>query len=443
MARPTVKSILGDIGTSTSVSTGRPTVKSVLGQDSVEEQQKQPRFIQSMAKALVKPFARLGATGASAVKSTFNLGQALAAKARGNEKEYQKQLGEATKKIEVDLGGYLGKFGPMGAGEKLSTQLKQGFGTGAEIGSWFIFGGGAKNLVKGLGKAGLSNKAKQVLSKEIVKLGAKEGAKVGASAGGIGAAGATLAEKESTAGDVLKAGAIGTVAGGVLGAGIGALGGKISAKFAKPKPIKPTTKPIVEATPIVQKAIPEQIPTEKGILPTKQTGVAKSIEAKSIERGLTEGFGEVAEFNPITIKQQSKLMSDIMTKDIELAKRIATGKEPLPPNLKGATAIKAMEDYAMETGDGLLARDLARSPLLKETSEAGQTLRLLAEREPDSATAKIRELALERTAVAEKKLKGLKPDKIKSEIKAGIKQKVAKVKANKYDWKNLISEIQC
>jgi len=444
MTRPTVKSILGDIGTSTSVLTRRPTVKQVLGETSVATQEKQTGFFQSMAQGIVKPFARGTANLASSLSSTFNLGQALIDKSKGNKEGYVNNMKQAAQKIEVDLGSYLGKYGPVGAGEKLSTQLKQGFGMGLEIGSWFIAGGGAKNLLKELGKAGLSKTTKQVLTKEIVKLGAKEGAKIGASAGGFGAGGAALAEKESTAGDVLKAGAIGATAGGVLGAGIGALGGKISAKFARPKPIKPTTKPIVEATPVAPKGVSKAIPGEKGILPPKQAGVAKSIEAKSIEKGLTDsGFGQVAEYTPITIKQQSQLMSDIMTKDIELAKRIATGKEPLPPNLKGATAIKAMEDYAMETGDGLLARDLARSPLLKETSEAGQTLRLLAEREPDSATAKIREVALERTAVAEKKMKGLKPDKIKSEIKKGITEKVAKAKVNKYDWKNLISEIQC
>jgi len=97
----------------------------------------------------------------------------------------------------------------------------------------------------------------------------------------------------------------------------------------------------------------------------------------------------------------------------------------------------------METGDGLLARDLARSPLLKETSEAGQTLRLLAEREPDSATAKIREVAKAREEVATKKLRGMNETKAKSEIKSGIKEKVAKTKANNYDWVRLVDDFTC
>jgi len=262
MTRPTVKSILGDIGTSTSVLTRRPTVKQVLGETSVATQEKQTGFFQSMAQGIVKPFARGTANLASSLSSTFNLGQALIDKSKGNKEGYVNNMKQAAQKIEVDLGSYLGKYGPVGAGEKLSTQLKQGFGMGLEIGSWFIAGGGAKNLLKELGKAGLSKTTKQVLTKEIVKLGAKEGAKIGASAGGFGAGGAALAEKESTAGDVLKAGAIGATAGGVLGAGIGALGGKLSAKFARPKPIQPTAKPVVGATPVAPKGVSKAISSD-------------------------------------------------------------------------------------------------------------------------------------------------------------------------------------
>ena len=48
-----------------------------------------------------------------------------------------------------------------------------------------------------------------------------------------------------------------------------------------------------------------------------------------------------------------------------------------------------MEDYAMDKRDGDLILELANSPLVSATSEAGQTLHLISERVPDSATAKI------------------------------------------------------
>jgi len=176
----------------------------------------------------------------------------------------------------------------------------------------------------------------------------------------------------------------------------------------------------------------------------KVSGIAKSIEAKAIEQGLTDkGFDKLAEYNPAIIKEQSKIMSDIMDRDIEMAKRISTGKESLPKELKGATALSAMEDYAMETRDGQLALDLANSPIASEISTAGQTLRLTVERTPDSATAKIREIVKEREKVVEKKLKGKTADKTKSEIKKGLQDKITKAKPSKYDWNAFVDSITC
>jgi len=409
-------------------------------------EQKEIGFGQTIAQAAAKPFAQLAATGLSAFKSSLNLGQAFIAKAKGDEEEFKKKIAESAKEINLDL-KYFGKYGPIGAGEKLTTQLKMGVGTGAEIGSWFVVGGRAVPLLKTLKQGGLSKEASKILTKQLIKEGAKREAKIGMAAGTLGAGGATLAEKESTFGDVIKSSlfgaAIGTVAGAGIGAGIPKLASVIS-KFSKKTPLmeKTITKITKEPSKLTPEAITKEVPLKEEIGRAK-TGVGKSIETKSIERGLTEGFGEVAEYTPITIKEQAKMMSDIMAKDIEKAKRIAIGEEPLPKGLKGATAIKAVEDYAMEQADGALAMKLAKSPLMKETSEAGQTLRLLAEREPDSATAKIREVILERKNAIEKKLKGITSEKVKSKMKDSLKKKIAKTKTSKYTWNNLVEEIVC
>ena len=228
---------------------------------------------------------------------------------------------------------------------------------------------------------------------------------------------------------------------------------EIRRPFAKALEVKaiPVVKPPVRVAPEPRIAIKEVVPVERGIIPPtekvigKPAKVAKSIEAKSIERGLTESFGEVAEYTPVTIKEQAKLMSDLMTSDIAKARRIAIGIEPLPKEIKGATALKAMEDYAMEKGNGKLALELANSPLARETSEAGQTLRLIAEREPDSATARIQEIVRERTKATEVKLRGQSAKKVKSGMKVDLDSKIAKAKAKptKYAWTTLIDEITC
>jgi len=100
-----------------------------------------------------------------------------------------------------------------------------------------------------------------------------------------------------------------------------------------------------------------------------------------------------------------------------------------------------MEDYAMETKNGRLAAELARSPLVSETSVAGQTLRLTAERTPDSAVAKIKEVAKIRETEAKKKAKGKSLDKIEAEIKKSLKEKIAK--KSKLDWQIFVDNITC
>ena len=178
--------------------------------------------------------------------------------------------------------------------------------------------------------------------------------------------------------------------------------------------------------------------------PKKVSGVAKSIQAKAVEKGLIDkGFNELAEYTPAVIKEQADKMATIMRMNIEKAKRIATGREALPEGLKGATALQVMEDYAMQTKDGQLAMDLANSPIATEISAAAQTLRLSAERTPDSATAKIKEIAKTREMVVEKKLKGRNPEKIKSTLKDSLKKKMAKTKPNKYDWNKFVDSITC
>lgn len=239
----------------------------------------------------------------------------------------------------------------------------------------------------------------------------------------------------------------------------------------EPKPVevaKPTTEATVKATPaeqnqpagttlsekgantqpVVEKASAGQSETVKPAVKVENgdtpSGIAKSIEAKAVEKGLTDrGFGELAGYDSVTIKEQAAMMSDLMKSDIEKAKRIATGKEDLPAGLKGTTALTAMEDYAMETRDGALAAELARSPLVTETSVAGQTLRLSAERTPDSASAKIQEIAKEREKVAQKALQGKTAGKAQAEIKKSLQEGIRKSKPGKYSWAAFTESIKC
>lgn len=207
------------------------------------------------------------------------------------------------------------------------------------------------------------------------------------------------------------------------------------------KEVKPAVK---EAIPVAQKGVVKPIVAEKGVkLPVgKPSKVALSIEAKAIEKDLTKGFKDLAEYTPTTIKRQAEKMATLM-KDVEKAKRVAIGIEPLPEGLNGATVITTMEKYALKTKNGELMAELAKSPLVSETSMAAQTLRMTAEREPESAVRKIQEIIKARKESIERKLKWKKPEQIRSGIKKSLESKIKKTKPNKYSWENLITEITC
>ena len=81
-----------------------------------------------------------------------------------------------------------------------------------------------------------------------------------------------------------------------------------------------------------------------------------------------------------------------MLLNIEKSRAIIRGEIELPKGLKGTSAIIAMEEYLKKNPNAEMAYELANSPLVSETSAAAQELRIAAEREPDSFTAKIQEL---------------------------------------------------
>lgn len=171
----------------------------------------------------------------------------------------------------------------------------------------------------------------------------------------------------------------------------------------------------------------------------KVSGIAKSIETKAVEDHLTKGFSHLAEYDPITIKAQAKRASDLLGSDIESARKIIRGEEPLPSDLRGTALITAAEEFIKKHKDSELAYELANSPLVSATSVAAQELRLAAERIPDSATARIQELKASREAKVQN-----------VEVKRQVARKQLKEETNKLNlpkeeisWSKFLSEIQC
>lgn len=177
---------------------------------------------------------------------------------------------------------------------------------------------------------------------------------------------------------------------------------------------------------------------EKGI-----SRVGQSIEAKAIEKGLTRAFGETAEYDKITIKDQSAKMADLLT-DPERVKKIIAGEEQLPSDIRGGSFIKAVEDAALKVGDVETLQNLAKSKLTSDTSIHAQELRTLAERDPDSVVSRLRDVQQAREKAVEKRLgrkTNLKEAKEKEvqEMRHVVKKAVTK----KQTWSEFVQSISC
>lgn len=174
-------------------------------------------------------------------------------------------------------------------------------------------------------------------------------------------------------------------------------------------------------------------------LPSK---VASSVESKAIEKKLTDGFeGNIAGYDPITIKDQAERVSKLIAEDIDTARAIIRGEKELPKELRGASLITGLEEHALKTGDVSLLQEIANSPLASETSRSAQELRILAERNPDSPVAIMRDIAKTRSEAAKKRIPGGETKARKTAVKE-IKAEIAKANT-KQTWDEFITDLTC
>lgn len=187
---------------------------------SVNPEKAQPTFAGSIVRGFVKPFAK-------AATSLINAEQLI----RGKEL------------TEPFTGSYLGRVSRIGKDFDVTqgltkenvSALKEAAGTGIEIGSSLIGGGGAKATVQTV-KTGL--KFGEPIAKQAVT-GFVQGSKLGF----ISGVGYGLSEDKNLA-DTAVSGLTGALGGGVLGTVLGTVGGIIS----KAKGITPETEKVARET---------------------------------------------------------------------------------------------------------------------------------------------------------------------------------------------------
>ena len=179
-----------------------------------------------------------------------------------------------------------------------------------------------------------------------------------------------------------------------------------------------------------------------GTGPTKTRGLSLGVQEKAIANKLTQGFGELPEFQQVNLENHAKIASDLLAKDPALARRIAMGEEPPPPGLIPEAVFVAVEDQAVRQGDVATLFDLAtKSRLTSEATTMGQRLRTLGERDPESPTAALKDIQRTREAAANKRVKD-----VKKEVKRvgdTIRQEIARARPSRETWESFVRGLEC
>lgn len=176
----------------------------------------------------------------------------------------------------------------------------------------------------------------------------------------------------------------------------------------------------------------------------RTAGSAKNLETRAVEKKLLDRSDDLPEYHTMNMKEQAERSTDLIAKDPERAKRVAAGHEGAPAGLHPMSVLKALEHKASKEGDGATLRELSMSPLHVKGSQSAQTLRVLAEKDPDSPLGAMKSVSDKRAAAFEKK-SGKTADKAISEEAGKYKTavKAATKTPSKDEWKVFLESIKC
>lgn len=179
----------------------------------------------------------------------------------------------------------------------------------------------------------------------------------------------------------------------------------------------------------------------------KVAKAASDIQSRAIEKKLasSEGFDELAGYNPKTHKEEAQKAATLISSDPERALRIAKGDESLPSGINGAKLLIGLEEHAHLNNKPELLPELAKSPLASERSVHAQELSLSRNTNPDSPLAKVQEVLKARQDAAKGKLKGQTIEKATASVASDIAKEVKArtPKTSRQDWHSFVNELRC
>lgn len=186
---------------------------------------------------------------------------------------------------------------------------------------------------------------------------------------------------------------------------------------------------------------PEPIRAVQGTGEMKTHGLSAGVEANAIEKRLVDDFGELPQYQAVSMKDQAEKATALLAQDYARARRVAMGLELPPEGIIPESVFTAIENKAIKDGDVLTLRDLSvRSSLTSEATTMGQRIRSLAERDSESPVYAIADLAKSRATAAAKRVKG-DVGKMKKEIAKQIKSQIQT--PHKESWSSFVDSITC
>ena len=217
---------------------------------------------------------------------------------------------------------------------------------------------------------------------------------------------------------------------------------------AQKQPI-PTESIINKDNLVKVKPVPEYKPIEQQEFKSpeiKTSKLAQGVEEKAISKKLSDGFEGLPEYAKVNVKDQASAANQIVKTRLNNAIEIAMGRQKPPEGVLPESVFVAVENHAQKTGDVDLLRRLAtESSQSLEATGMGQRIRMLAERNPESATGHIKTLSEARKSAVERNLKkqGKTLESAKADIIKQVKAEISNAKPKFKNWSDFIESVKC
>lgn len=184
-------------------------------------------------------------------------------------------------------------------------------------------------------------------------------------------------------------------------------------------------------------------PPPETVRPEGVAKAANDISNTLVQRGLDAiPPEEQAKFTTGSYKDSVAKTAHLLDQAPDSAKAMAKGEIPVPEGVHPQIVFNAVEALATKNGDVQLLRDLAKSPLATQLSEAGSTLGSHGFNDnPNSPVSLIKSVEKARENTASKKVGDV--SKAKKEVVKDIKTEIEKNAPTKEVWKDFISSISC